>query len=383
MKILFLSCGDAENPKSWSNVPYLFLKTLRSKGYDVITYNIDPNKYLTQIFDWLVCKPLRLIYRFHTYQFIRSSLFLHWNNLRLRKIFRRHADSDLAIIMNFDFYNKWNDVPTLLFHDWTYLSELRDHLKRRPFFFEKALLNFQDKALNNAQYVVSLFPACARQIKKDFPQAHVYSLGNNVINSLYEGEIDANQIILEKQQSQSILFIGSLHYLKAANHLVEAVKLIHKTIPSVKLDIIGLSNNNFKNLPDYVHAYGYLNKNVAKENELYYRLLFRARVIANPDSRWAGYSSMIEGMYYYTPVAVSPYPEFVEEFGNNIDFGKYFTTYSVDNSASTLEDLLLCKNEQYRNMCNKAHKSVENYTWSAYVSRLMALVSSKSKSDKQ
>ena len=59
------------------------------------------------------------------------------------------------------------------------------------------------------------------------------------------------------------------------------------------------------------------------EREKYYNLLKSARVLINPASKWGGYSSTIEAMYYGCPIIVSPYDDFIEEFGKLIPFGYY------------------------------------------------------------
>lgn len=374
MKILFLAYGSPDDPHAWSNVPYLFSKTLREKGHTVIGYDIDPNRTLNSIFDKLVCKPLRLINRHHEYRLVRSSLFHWYNNCRLQKIFNRHKDADLCIILNYDYYNKWTKVPTLLFHDWSFDILLRDREKRKIHWYEKPYSRFQEEAINKAQYVVSLFPDCAKQMALDFPKANIHFLGNNVINTLYSGSVDAEKIIQSKMQSHSILFVGAHKYLEGAKRLIEAVGILHKKDCNIQLDIIGMGSKDLGKMPDYAHCWGYLNKSNPKGNERYYEILFRASLFTNPTPIWAGYSSMVEAMYYYTPVAVSPFEEFQNEFGSNINFGKYYETFEPEAIAMKIEEQLDTNRETFRQMCINAHERVKDYTWSAYIERLEQLV---------
>ena len=47
-KIIFISHGDSNDASSWSNIPFLFSKTLEEKGYDLVRVNIEPNAFLNE-----------------------------------------------------------------------------------------------------------------------------------------------------------------------------------------------------------------------------------------------------------------------------------------------------------------------------------------------
>ena len=49
-------------------------------------------------------------------------------------------------------------------------------------------------------------------------------------------------------------------------------------------------------------------------------------------------------MYFYTPVIVAPYKDFVSEFGEEIDFGLYNKEYNVDTLISNIRRLLETEN---------------------------------------
>ena len=142
---------------------------------------------------------------------------------------------------------------------------------------------------------------------------------------------------------------------------------VKKTYPLLELHIIGLSNNDFKELPKDVFCHGFLRKENKKECTTYYNLLLDSKIFINPTPKWGGYSSTIESMFYYTPIIISPYKDFVEEFGTNIDFGLYNEQFTIKSLKNNINSILSLDNIKYMNMCSSSHNKVKNYTWTNYV----------------
>ncbi|MBR5919280.1 MAG: glycosyltransferase, partial [Prevotella sp.] len=117
----------------------------------------------------------------------------------------------------------------------------------------------------------------------------------------------------------------------------------------------------------------FLRKDVEDECRRYYELLKGAKVIVNPTPKWAAYSSLIEAMYFYTPVIVSPFDDFVQEFGETIDFGRYNREFSADCIAGNIRNLLESTDADYSETCKRAHEAVKDYTWSRYVDKVLKL----------
>lgn len=218
---------------------------------------------------------------------------------------------------------------------------------------------------------MSLFPACAGYMRQDYPDARVSYLGGNVINSLYPKSLDVNEILLVKKNSNKILFIGGKKYLDGARKLVEAFKIMRGN-EKLELHLIGLTKPMFENLPDNVYCHGYLRKDVDGERDIYYDLLISSRTVVNPTPLWGGYSSTVEAMYFYTPVIVSPYDDFVKEFGREINFGIYNEEYNPSVLARNISALF--QREDYEEMCVNAHERVKTYTWDNYVDKILRLM---------
>jgi len=190
-----------------------------------------------------------------------------------------------------------------------------------------------------------------------------------VINVFFDREINENEILERKQISNKLLFIGSIKYFEGAKLLIDSYSRLKPLYPLLELVIIGIGKEYFPALPEGVTCYGYLDKGKKQENERYYEELINAKVIINTTPVWAGYSSTIEGMYFYTPVIVSPYSDFVNEFGKELNFGFYCQEFDVLSLKEAIE--LLFQRNDYQQLCINAREKVKDYTWENYVTKLM------------
>lgn len=371
-EIIFYTMGDSLNVSTWSNVPYLFSTHLEKKNIIVRRINLKPNKYLSGFWNKIITRIINPFYPGHVYTFDRTLLFQYLVDLKIKQSIKKYPKADYCIFTCFNFYNKYNKIPSLLFSDWTYDILIRDRLKRELYWFEKRHSKQEETAINSAKIVVSLFPVCADLMKQQYPQANINYLGGNVINSLYNKELNENTILESKSKSNILLFIGGPKYLNGAKLLIEALKIINQD-KQYELHLIGLTKSTFDKLPPYVFCHGYLRKDNPQERDLYYRLLITAKILINPTPLWGGYSSTIESMFFYTPVIVSPYKDFVDEFGKEIDFGLYNNEFSADALASNINSIL--QDQEYLSRCKNAHNRVKDYTWDNYISKLLKLMS--------
>ena len=315
---------------------------------------------------------LNLIFPGNQFQYNRSFLFKILTERLIKKAVNRFEKADLCIFTNFDFYNKFNkNIPTLLFCDWTYKILILDHLGRSPYPFERKFPLWQEEAIKHAALVISLFPTCAAQMKLDYPTANIHHLGRNVINSIYEGPHDIESFIAEKLQSNRIVFVGKNSYLKGLRLLIEAMTLLRSRY-DLSLDVIGMTKEEVGNDLPWIRCHGYLRKDDEKERNIYYKTIIGAKLFVNPSEVWGGYSSTIEAMYFATPVVVSPYKDFVEEFGNQIDFGQYNRVFDAESLAETM--LSVMENPQYPSICRCAYDRVKDYSWDVYVDKILELL---------
>ena len=372
-EILFFTYGDSRKASSWSNVPYLFAEALEQQNIIIRRKNIAPNRYIQKFFNITIEKLLKWKYSHHEYSWIRTSLFSFLTNIKIARFVKKYKHADYCFFLCFDYYNKFNNIPSLLFSDWTYSILIENRQNRKLYKFEQRFAKQQEFAINHAQCVISMFPQCTETMQKQYPNANIHFLGGNVINLLYKQKISPQKIIPQKIKSNIILFVGQKKYQKGANMLIDAFKILKQKNPSLTLHIIGMQNRDFEKLPSDVICHGYLHKDNETENTLYYNLMQNAKVIVNPSPQWAGFSSMVEAMFFYTPIVVSPYEDFKQTFGNNIQFGCYTTEFTPIHIAEKIQHVIF--NDNYEQFCNSSHEAVKDFTWSEYSKRIINLLS--------
>lgn len=368
-EIIFYSYGDSNKASAWSNVPYLFTKELENRGILVRRIDISPNRFINKIWQLTVARFLNCFYPNHEYSWIRTSLFRWLTERKIKRSVAFYHTADYCFVTCFDYYNRYSDIPTLLFSDWTFNILIQSQKGRELYSIEKSFARKQAEAIRNAQVVTSLFPKSAAIMQEAYPNANIRYLGENVINNLCDTEYQTEELISKKEKSDIILFIGQKKYIEGAKLLIHALMGMRDKGKNYQLHIIGMRENDFCQLPDFVKCYGYLHKDIPEENRMYYQLMTEAKLFVNPTPVWAGFSSMIEAMYFATPIVVSPYEDFVATFGKEITFGCYNNEFREDSLIESIEYVL--NNEKYAVMCREAHRATEGYTWKAYVDKLL------------
>lgn len=406
--IIFFTNGDANNANVWSNVPYCFSKALENKGFTVHRIDYSVNQTFAAFYDLVFRRFLDSVsFRKLKFPYLKTTRFFKFfAERKIKKAILDNPEARLYLFMGFGFYNKWNDIPSLLFSDWTLEMDIKK--RRKPGIFHQRAIRQEKEAIENSKYVVSMFAEYAEEMKKRYPKANIHYLGGNVINDLSglhlrethptppclrredptieeQGKLQINSsskdiyvdnLLVKKEKSKKLLFIGrKTTYLEAAKKLIEAYKLLkqEKAYKDYSLDIVGCAASDFSSLPEGVTCYGFLNKSEERDRIIYYDLLLNAKVLINPTPKWGAYSSTIEAMYFYTPVIVSPYETFVNEFGETIDFGLYNENYTAEGIAEDIKNVIF--DDKFKSLCENAHNRVEKYTWSSYVDKVLKLIS--------
>ena len=371
-KIILFTYGDSASASTWSNVPFLMRSTFEKKGIEIVPVDISASKTLSRLHNLFVLRPLNLLGS-RDYYFTRTALFRTITDRKIRKAVDKHHDADYCIFLNFEFYNRFSAIPSLLFSDWTYRILLDDRRQGKSNILDRAFMRRQAKAISKATVVLPLFSRSADTMRRHYPDAEICSIPANVINTLDPQPLDADSIISGKTTSRDILFVGNYAYIDGLRLLIGALDRL-KT-QGATLHVIGMTREQVPDAPANVRFHGYLRKDVPSESHTYYSLMRSARILANPSENWGAYSSTIEAMYYYTPVTVSPYGQFVKEFGTGIRFGEYCTEQSPDTLAAIIDRTFDLSAPEYADRCLHAHKSVENYTWDTYVDSMLAIMS--------
>jgi len=364
--------GDSSKLSTWSNIPYFFTETLIAKGIKVNRVDLSP----APIPDF-ISRILRRLFR----AFLKDALPSYFRSYphfldarrRIRRAIDAHPDSQAEIFLTFSFSAAGlTRKPVIQFCDWTYSSYLETFEERAPSIFETGCIRREDSQIESSDLIIPLFPGSAKSMLRCYKNREIYYLGN-VVNTFYDAP--QARIVEEKPHSQHVLFIGRGKYIEGARSLIAAFSYLRQRRPDLILDIVGMEARDFGELPEGVRCYGYLDKGVERERNLYYSLLKQARIFVNTTPKWGAFSATLEAMYFYTPVIVAPYAEFAETFGDDIRFGDYSEKDSPDKLSARIEAIL--DQPSYPDFCVHAHEAVKDFTWDRFIEKLLDLLKEK------
>lgn len=376
-EITVFTQGDSTRISTWSNVPFLLTETLLKKGIRVNRVNIGTNRYMAILYNKIFVRILSLFFPLHNYTY-RCTWLNYWLAKRkIRRAINAYPSTECNLFLTFGYIATGSPSPSVLLCDWSFEVLIRDRFLRQPYGFEQKYIDRENASIKQADLVISLFPKSAERIRYRSSNPLVCYLGGNVVNTVYEFNEMPSAVIKRKYMSEKLLFIGDKKYLKGAKVLLAAYQKLKEEIPGLELSYIGLTEADLGPLPEGVKAFGYLRKEIPVQQELYYKTLLESKLLVNPTQHWAGYSSTIEAMYYYTPVLISPYIDFVEEFGQEIPFGEY-TTSEPNEVAKKIRFCFSLTEDDYTSRSKAAHEKVANYTWDAYVDKLLQKIESLS-----
>jgi len=370
--ITVLSQGDASSSKTWSNIPYFLVETLRQKGLKVNVVNVDVSGFGRVFFDRFFCPALRHTFLPDTtFSYDRTSFFQNKAKKIISSAVSSNPDTDVFISTSFSFLP--DSIPgkhKVLLCDWTYEYLISHFKNRKSDCFEKSGIKLQDEVIRQADKVISLFPDVADYMSSYYGSDKVKYLGN-VINSL-RFELDNFQL-QKRLISPHLVFVGLPKYIEGLKSLISSMELLCNLYPELQLDVIGMSEGDVPfSCPRNVLFHGYLEKSDASQLALYDSILKNAVAFINTTPNWAGFSSALEAMYYGLPIYTSRYKSFEETFGSKPDFGDYCENNTPEEIVSFVERILKMSPDSYLDMCLCSRKKAEPFTWSAYVDNLLS-----------
>lgn len=370
-EINLYTAGDSGRAKTWSNVPYYFSEQLIRQGIHVNRINIGENKLLQSLYRYSIYPLIRLFYPASRHHYFRSRINHYFTEARIRKAIAQFPKADLQVFMTFSFSSSHlSSKPCVLLGDWTYLYLIEVLQKRKAFWFEVPALKREADNIAKASLAISLFPLSRRFINKHHKTKKCLYLGN-VVNSQIPADMEL--LLKRKRISRKILFIGNQKYLSAAKQLISAFEMLPDAIKNEsELHIVGLEQSHIGESRAGVFAHGYLEKDDVGQAELYYELLFSARMIVNSSEGWAAFSSLTEAMFYGTPVICHAFEEFTETYGSDTGLGYYLQKNTATELRDMIEKLLLLNEQEYTAMMEKARNLTSSFTWENYCKAFIA-----------
>ena len=371
MEIVVYSYGDSRDVATWSNVPYLFCRELERRGIIVHRVNIRVESLTSRFVNSIGFHLFRRLLGLKSSpDFDRTPFYRFIVDRRLKRAAREYPRADFNLFLSYSFINRYNGKKNVMWCDWPDREVIR-RLGRKPAWYEKGWLKYEDRSIRDADEVYSMFRVCADNMR-DYYGRDVHHLGINVVNTLYEGAFDPEASARVHYGGGYVLFVGNHLYKAGAEELIKAVGLLNERGAEFRVKIVGMTARQIfgdGDVPLHVDFYGYLRKNDEEQCRLYYDLMLNAKVFVNPTQGWGGYSSTVEAMYYGCPVIVAPYDDFVADFGTVSDFGAYHSPGG--GLDCELDRILNMSLAEYEAMSKRAHERVAEYTWENYITRLL------------
>ncbi|HEY0978416.1 MAG TPA: glycosyltransferase family 4 protein [Flavobacteriales bacterium] len=363
LDLTVFTLGDSRKVSTWSNVPYFFTRTLERQGHRVQRVDIGPNRLIKLAYDLVWKGWCALSGSGSKHEYFRSRLNQRLTERRIDRALERFPrNHNIFITFSFGAYRQQR--PYSLFCDMTFEKHIHYFEDRRVDALEAWTVQQEQRNLEGAQHIVSLFPELARELVGTYGDRVKYY--GNVVN-MEPGEVDPQRLIAEKAGSREIVFIGSSKYVKGLEALAAGVNEWNaRGRAPITIHVIGMQRNELRSAPPNMVFHGYLDKAVEAQRVKYYDILRRASAFINPTPKWGSFSASCEAMYLCTPVVLFPYAEFVETFGAEGTTGEFLRDGSPADVADALERLLH-DGQRWRTKALAAHKAVEHFTWDRYV----------------
>lgn len=374
MKIIVFSYGDAQDPQIWSNVPYCATKALEKQGVTIHYVDFSPQRPIGKALIGLFNKISRFINGRDT-----QLLWQHLSIFRRRcthtvlKAVEMHPNADLMLFFTFSQSGMHKThVPSVLFCDFTIDYVIKCILQRKPSAIEKRLIKQQDEVISSSDLMISLFPQATEYYKQRYSTCGIYGIDGHVINSFIDLP-PMEETIGNKIGSNSVVFIGRKKYRQAALTLIKSINGYNKKHnKELNVEIIGMTGQELGiGEAANIKCYGVLNKSTEAERNKYYDIVIHAKCIVNTAANWAGISSIVEAMWFYTPVITSEYNDFVKIFGNHLSFGYYCAAEDCEDLENKIECMMAKDEHGYKQMCIDAHNAVSEFTWDNCIGKVI------------
>jgi len=359
LRINFFSLGDCRNINTWSQFPYYFHRALLKHDVTINPINLIPSEN----------RAYHLLCKFRS----RSNYLL--TNMKLRSAARQWRDVDLNVFMTFSFSSYgYVDVPVVHYCDRTYEHHLEES-GRKPTARDHMFIKIDRQNLENAALVLTTNQLCCDFITNRYNAKRVIYLRAGVNTDL---ELpNPEDLILTKEKSKDILFIGRGAYKRGVDILLKAFRIFNERCGrEFMLHIVGVAPQE---LPRELQAadanirfYGYLDKTVPEQRERYYRLLQSAKLFVFPMRPSPVAGVIREAQMLCTPVIISNVSSASERVTNNYN-GILVDRLEPEEFAQQMNDLVK-DTSKWRSLAGNAHLSNKDYTWDRTAETFLEIV---------
>lgn len=378
-RINLFTYGNARDINTWSNVPYFFHRALLARDLIVNPIDITPS----DSFGFrLFCRWLGIRSR------LASSLGLNPSsdvfrtrvnyalaNAKVRAASHLHAGAHLNVFLTFSFSShRYSSTPVVLYCDRTYEHYLED-CARTPTPRDRKLIAVERENLERADLVLAMSELCRDFIDTRYKTRQLAYLraGINVEN----GDIDTRAMIARKERHDEILFVGRGAHKRGVDILIKAFTIFNqRQAGRFVLRVVGIRPDELapelQVARDDIHFYGYLDRNVPRERDLYNALIQSARLFVFPTRPGPVAGVLNEAKLNCTPIIITRVPGVAERVTHDHD-GILVDTFEPEDFARQME-MLVTDVPRWRRLACNAHASIENSTWSNTARNFLAIV---------
>ena len=190
-------------------------------------------------------------------------------------------------------------------------------------------------------------------------------------------DVDAHGLIAQKERSRNILFIGRGAHKRGVDILIKAFTMFNQRQGgSFRLHIVGIRSEELP--PDLragrndVRFYGYLDRTVAEERDVYNTLVQSARLFVFPMRPGPVAGVIREAQLNCTPIIISGVPGASERVAHD-HTGVLVESLEPEDFARQM-DALVTDAPRWRRLAYNAHLSIKDGTWSATAQNFLQIV---------
>ena len=118
-KIVVFSYGDSNSASTWSNVPFLFCRSLERQGFNLERVDFRAHYRVRHIWFRIVSKIFDMLQIKQSLDFSHSRLCYFIAMRKIRRAIKKHRDSCCNLFFSYYFADFSQKTPTVLWSDWS------------------------------------------------------------------------------------------------------------------------------------------------------------------------------------------------------------------------------------------------------------------------
>lgn len=367
--------GDAESKTSWSGVPYFLIKNLERRDIKLNKINLQPNPIFNVLYKLLFSFYFNRYFKYaginKYYNFYRSRIYYFISKIKIYYYSKKYSCADYNLFLTLSSY-KLSKIPYIIMGDQSYLETL---LEEKAIYSNNSdyILNQERQIIENALALFCFNKHGVEFIKRNYLNKNIYYFAGGM--KLESKELEENEIMKIKKESNTIVFIGSNYYNRGCDVLLNIFEEINKRYDNkYKLIIVGIKEKEITKRIQNVEIFEYLNRDDEVQNKTYIDILKNAKLFVMPMRSGPLPGVFLEANYYYTPVITTNIWE-VEQYIENDINGKVID--KPEEGLFTNEITALLENEEkYLGLAKKSHKyNKENFSWDKSIDELLKIIS--------